>query len=95
MESMLPGLIVLICGFIAVRVGRNKKIAPLLAFLLGAGLNVIGIIVVALLPNRAPKPPEGMTRVTCVRCNAVQNVPVGEGTFDCWQCHTTVATPAR
>ena len=36
-------------------------------------------------PGTPPVPP-GMRAVTCVRCNARQNVPMDKPTFQCWQC---------
>ena len=45
-----------------------------------------------MLRDRLPEltPPEGMRAVSCARCNAVQNVPINDSTFECWQCKTTL-----
>jgi hypothetical protein len=82
-----------ICGVIAGAIGYGKNRSILGSFLLGALLGVIGIVVVAVLPKGAPKPPQGMRPVRCPRCNAVQNIPEGDGEFECWQCKTTSKAP--
>ena len=33
--------------------------------------------------------PEGLLAVTCSRCRTRQNVPLVQGTYECWQCHNT------
>ncbi|ETZ58189.1 hypothetical protein L838_0010 [Mycobacterium avium MAV_120709_2344] len=47
----------LICGLIAAAIGHSKNRGILGSFLLGALLNVIGIVVVAMLPSGVPKAP--------------------------------------
>ena len=76
----------LICGGIAAVIGSAKNHSILGSFLLGAFLGVIGIIIVAVQPKQPPKPPPGMRVVQCPRCNAVQNIPDSQTTFECWQC---------
>jgi hypothetical protein len=53
---------------------------------LGALLGVIGVIIVIVQRPNLPKPPPGMRAVQCPRCNAMQNIPDGQTTFECWQC---------
>lgn len=36
--------------------------------------------------NGIPKAPPGLQAVRCQTCNAVQNVPEADTTFECWQC---------
>jgi hypothetical protein len=44
-----------------------------------------------------PQAPPGMRAVKCPRCNAIQNVPEKQRTYECWQCkesHELWAAPA-
>jgi hypothetical protein len=79
-------MIWLICGLIAIPIGRPKGRPNLDSFMFGAVLGPIGLLLVAVLPGPAPK---GMRKVKCPRCNAQQNVPVKDQTFECWQCQQT------
>jgi hypothetical protein len=79
-------VIALICGAIAAVIGQKKNFNVGHSFLLGAVLGVIGILIVAVQRPNLPKPPPGMSAVRCPRCNAVQNIPDGQATFECWQC---------
>ena len=86
---MEPGTIViiwLIWGLIAIPVGRPKGRPKGDSFMFGAVLGPLGLLLVAVLPGPAPK---GMRKVNCPRCNAQQNVPVKDQTFECWQCKQT------
>lgn len=56
------------------------------SFVLGAVLGVIGVIILIVQRPNLPEPPPGMRAVRCARCNAVQNIPHGQTTFECWQC---------
>jgi LSD1 subclass zinc finger protein len=49
-------------------------------------LGVLGLGIVLVQRPRLPKPPPGMRAVRCPRCNAVQNIPDSQPTFECWQC---------
>jgi hypothetical protein len=84
---VIVGLIV--CGVIAALIGQKKNFNVFHSFLLGAILGVIGIGIVAVQRPDLPKPPPGMRAVRCPRCNAVQNIPHDQTTFDCWQCKLT------
>ena len=77
-----------ICGFISAAIGTSKNRSGLGSFCWGFFLSIIGIIVVAVLPPGIPPAPLGMRSLTCVRCNARQNVPLAAQSYDCWQCHT-------
>ena len=75
----------LICGVIASAIGSAKNRSTLGWFLLGA-LFAPSVLIVAVLPKLPPKPPPGMRSDQCLRCNAVQNIPHAQTTFECWQC---------
>lgn len=87
LEIFLFGFI--ICGAISAAVGIGKNRSGLGSFCWGFFLGIIGIIIVAVLPQGIPPAPAGMRSLTCVRCNARQNVPLAASSFPCWQCHTT------
>lgn len=89
---MEPGYVVVImviCGLIASGIASSKNRSGLGWFFVGALLNLIGIIIVAVLPNGEPAVPSGMRKMYCKRCNAVQNVPLEDSSFECWQCKKT------
>lgn len=73
-----------VCGLIAVGVGRERGRPMQDSFMYGAVLGPVGILLVAMLPVPAPK---GMRSVKCATCNAVQNVASGQAGWECWQCH--------
>jgi hypothetical protein len=75
----------LICGGIAAAIGSAKNRNVLGWFVLGA-LFAPSVLIVAVLPKLPPRPPQGMRSVQCPRCNAVQNIPHGQSTFECWPC---------
>lgn len=95
MDSPTIVVILLVCGVIAAAIGRSKNRSILGSFLLGALLSVVGIVIVAVLPNGIAKPPPGMRPVRCPRCNMVQNIPEGDSTYECWQCKTTSTDEGR
>jgi phage FluMu protein Com len=76
----------LICGGVAAVIGQKKNFNVAHSFALGAVLGVIGVFIVAVQRANLPKPPPGMRALRCPRCNAVQNIPEGQPTFECWQC---------
>jgi hypothetical protein len=76
-----------VCGLVAVGVGKETHRNWADSFLYGLFLGPLGILLVALLPPVAPK---GMKSVRCARCNAVQNIPYTDKEFVCWQCQHTV-----
>lgn len=81
-------VICLITGGIAAAIARAKHTPVGQAFLVGAFLNVIGIIIVACAPAGLPGAPSGMRAVKCPRCNAVQNIYDSQPEYECWQCKT-------
>jgi hypothetical protein len=86
-NSFIPIFVgMLICGGIAAAIGSAKNHSMLGSFLFGFFLGLIGIFIVWAQPKEPPKPPPGMQVVQCPRCNAVQNVPLGLATFECFQC---------
>lgn len=82
-------VICLITGGIAAAIARAKNTPVGQAFVVGAVLNVIGIIIVACAKPGLPKAPDGMHAVKCPRCNTVQNVPENQRVYECWQCKTS------
>lgn len=89
---MDPGVvlvIMVICGLIASGIASSKNRSGVGWFLGGALLNLVGILIVALMPAAPPPPPKGTRRVYCERCNALQNVPAKESSYECWQCKKT------
>lgn len=58
-------------------------------FILGLFLGVFGAAIEALLPKSAPTPnmTPGRHAVRCPLCNAVQNIPDADMSYECWQCH--------
>lgn len=82
-----------VCGLIAGFIGSSKNRSGFGSFLLGFLLGVIGIIIVAVLPSGTPPAPIGMLTARCQRCNAVQNVPAADPTFECWQCKQANTVP--
>lgn len=76
----------LICGVIAAAIGQKKNLSVGGCFALGAFLSIIGIAIVVAQKPGLPEAPHGMRAVRCPRCNAVQNVPEHQATFECWQC---------
>ena len=89
MEFFFFGLAILgVCGVISTAIGTGKGRSGVGSFLWGFLLGVIGIIVVAVLP---PGTPAGMRPVTCSRCNARQNIKVGDLDYECWQCKARIS----
>jgi hypothetical protein len=43
------------CGIITLLIGRQKNFRPVGSFVIGALLSVIGIVIIALWPAKAPK----------------------------------------
>jgi predicted transporter len=66
-------------GVIAQRKGRSQNLFAVLGFIFG----VFGVLAAVLA---APEAPSGMQAVTCPRCNAQQNIPAENTSFECWQC---------
>ena len=50
---------------------------------------ILGVIWVVTNKSRLPKAPKGSFSRRCTRCSAVQNVPINQGEFECWQCKLT------
>lgn len=90
-------LLWLACAVIAGVITERKNLGPWTGFLLGALLNVFGIVIAICLRRGLPKPPAGLVAVKCPRCNTVQNVPKQQTEFECWQCHLVepVSTAVR
>ena len=76
----------LICVTVSALIAGQKNLSPGNGFVIGFLLGVIGIVITALRPAGLPKAPAGMRSVKCQRCNAVQNVPVSDPKWNCWQC---------
>ena len=85
-------IIGLICGAVTLAIGRGKNIPTSEAFLWGALLGVIGIVVVLCSKTRAPM---GMKAIQCPRCNAVQNVRTDQAEYECWQCKSVESLASK
>lgn len=83
----------LLWGVVCVLIAQRKDNSAEGAFCWGFFLGLIGVLVVALAKPAPPPVPPGLVSVTCPRCNAVQNIPLGPKYFDCWQCHLKTAAP--
>jgi hypothetical protein len=61
-------------------------------FVLTLFLGPVGVIAAAVAGSRgtskvsAQPPAPGRVRVTCPRCGAPSDLPVGSTTFECWRC---------
>ncbi|WP_333894505.1 hypothetical protein [Mycolicibacterium gadium] len=80
----------IICAAVAEHIAKRKNLPTTLYAVLGIFFGVVGIIVAAVATPGTPPPPKGMQAVQCARCNAVTNIPVGDPTFECWQCKRRV-----
>ena len=76
----------LIFGTIAAAIAQAKNLPVNRSFLLGALLGIIGIVIVICQKRGLPTAPPGMRAVKCARCNTIQNVPLIEPVYECWQC---------
>jgi len=82
-------LLVLLWVICAIAAGAitNAKGRGWLPGLIGGGLlGIFGVIVAAFMRPGSTAPP-GMESAVCPRCNAEQNVPIGDRSFECWRCH--------
>ena len=50
---------------------------------------ILGVIWMVTNKTHLPKAPKGSFSRRCTRCSAVQNVPINQGEFECWQCKLT------
>ncbi|WP_418002164.1 hypothetical protein ACNO8X_18370 [Mycobacterium sp. PDNC021] len=91
MEILL--VIWLLCGIGSAVIAGSKNRSAFGWFVLGLLLGVFGLVIIAVLPRQAPLAPLGMRSATCLRCNAVQNVPSNDTTYECWQCKLTNEVP--
>jgi hypothetical protein len=86
--------VLLLCITASVAIGRRKNIDTAECVALGLLLGVIGVLIVVCMKPRLPKAPVGMRAVKCPRCNTVQNIPYGDASYDCYQCHTVTSVQA-
>ncbi|WP_221220623.1 hypothetical protein [Mycolicibacterium sp. BK634] len=83
-----------LCAVVGAAISKNwKNRAVAEGLVLGGLLGILGVAIAACLPKQLPPAPPGMIAVQCPRCNAVQNVPMGQPQYQCWQCHTSTPTP--
>ncbi|MDI9954927.1 MULTISPECIES: hypothetical protein [unclassified Rhodococcus (in: high G+C Gram-positive bacteria)] len=82
----VAGMIWLIFGIIAGVIAAKKNRSQLGFFLLGFCFGPLGILAAALVSPGLPPAPLGTNVAICVQCNAQQNVPSTELTYQCWQC---------
>jgi len=81
--SMALSTVSVICivaaGIIALRKNRSENLFAVLGLIFGP----LGVLAAVLV---SPGVPKGMQAVSCPRCNAKQNIPAGQTTFECCQC---------
>ena len=100
MNTSWPSLIFfcLIFGGITAYIAQKRNLgSPGGWFLFGALLFIVALPMVIFAKPGLPQAPPGMRAVKCTRCNAVQNVPAKQRTYECWQCkasHQILAAPA-
>lgn len=82
--------VALVCGLISASLASNKNRDGMGYFILGFLLGIIGVIIAAGAAPATPKAPKGLRQVSCPRCNAVQNMPVKDDNYECWQCKSDV-----
>jgi hypothetical protein len=78
----------LVSGIICALMAQRKNLSVTAYFWCGALLGVIGIVITMVTKPLLPEAPPGMFAAKCTRCNAVQNIPIQDRQFECWQCHT-------
>jgi hypothetical protein len=77
----------LIFGGITAYIAQRKNLGNVGGwFFFGALLFIVALPMVIFAKPGLPQAPPGMLAVKCPRCNAVQNVPYGQATFECWRC---------
>jgi hypothetical protein len=96
----IVSLVNIACGIIAVIVNKNKRLNSFWAFVLGVTLNVIGIIIVAVLPDKAQQPPAPASDpaksrlIKCPLCDTQLWVKPTTTQFRCSNCDGVSALPA-
>lgn len=95
MELLLLWVLIFggIPGLISASIASNKNRSAGGFFLLGFFFSVIGIVIALLAHPGEPKAPQGMITVTCPRCNARQNIAMGQMNYECWQCKLIAPAP--
>lgn len=87
LELLLLGLYFLPAIIAAIRRSRANPVFVVNLFL---GWTFIGWVVALAMAvssvRLAPSAPRGWFPASCPRCNATNNVPAGEHSFECWQC---------
>ena len=77
--STVSVVCIVAAGIIALRKNRSENLFALLGLIFGP----LGVLAAVLV---SPGVPKGMQAVSCPRCNAKQNIPAGQTTFECCQC---------
>lgn len=85
----------LVCGFLAAALAEEKNRSFGGFFVLGFFFGVLGILQAGFVPPGEAPAPTGMTRVSCPRCGAKQNVNQAQTEATCWRCpqKITLARP--
>jgi hypothetical protein len=87
-------IIGLLCAGIAGVIASRKNRSVGEAMFMSLALGLIGLLIVALMRPGEPKAPLGCVQWSVPRCNAQQNVPEADSTFECWRCKlVTTQTP--
>ncbi|MDV8015946.1 hypothetical protein R4P70_32025 [Rhodococcus sp. IEGM 1241] len=76
----------LVFGVIAGAIAAKKNRSQLGFFFAGFFFGPIGILAAILVNPGHPPAPPGTHTALCPRCNAQQNVPATQLTYECWQC---------
>jgi hypothetical protein len=79
-----------ICGIAAALIGEAKGRKAGQSLSIGLVFGVFGVLYVAVAPAPAPAP-KGTKSVRCPRCDAKQNVPYLDKSYECWQCKQLVS----
>lgn len=92
--GVIFGFILLLIGVILyflptiIALARHARIAGAVVVVnLFLGWTFIGwVVALAMACGSAEEPRYNPLTVKCPRCNAEQNIAVGQPTFECWQC---------
>lgn len=87
MDPLVILVICLVFGGITAAIAQKKNFSAGRWFFAGALLGIFGLILVLVARPALPKAPPGMRAVKCARCNTIENVPLTQPVYECWQCN--------
>lgn len=76
------------CGLYAAKIAGSRGSANPLWASLGLLFGPLAVLAIFLGFSAQSSAPEGMVRVRCARCDAVQNASAKSAEYECWRCHT-------